>query len=56
MWFRYILLFYFKYMAQVRKYANGNSINKPILFHHEGIGDYNFDDLNRAYAQQIDDE
>lgn len=43
-------------MAQVRKYANGNSINKPILFHHEGIGDYNFDDLNRAYAQQIDDE
>lgn len=42
-------------MAQVRKYANGNSVDKIKLFKHEGVGEYNIDDLTRAYASSIQD-
>lgn len=46
-------------MAQVRKYATGGGTEKkektpPTLFHWDGIGDYNVEDLEKTYASEID--
>lgn len=46
-------------MAQVRKYATGGGTEKkektpPTLFHWDGIGDYNVEDLEKTYAAEID--
>lgn len=46
-------------MAQVRKYATGGGTEKkketpPTLFHWDGIGDYNVEDLEKTYALEID--
>lgn len=46
-------------MAQVRKYATGGGAEKkketpPILFHWDGIGDYNVEDLEKTYATEIE--
>lgn len=42
-------------MAQVRKLQGGNTIDQVKLFKHEGLGDYNVDDLVSLYARSIND-
>ena len=51
-----MLLFYYKNMAQVKKYSKGDQISKVKLFNYEGVGDFNVDDLTSAYANSINDE
>lgn len=43
-------------MAQVIKLEQGNAVQKVKLFNHEGLGDYNVDDLVKSYASSVQDK
>lgn len=43
-------------MAQVIKLEQGNAVQKVKLFNHEGLGDYNVDDLVQSYASSVQDK
>ena len=48
----YILLFYYKNMAQVRKYSTGGETS-PKLLKREGYGDYSVADIESQYAKNL---
>ena len=52
-----MLLFYYipTNMAQVRKLQQGNKLEEVKLFKHDGLGEYNINDLESAYASSITD-
>lgn len=47
-----MLLFYYKNMAQVRKYSTGGETS-PKLLKREGYGDYNVADIESQYAKNL---